>query len=118
MNLLILAGALLAYGGLAANSVSMDRHYADLHGRGAEPDTRTRQGYRTLGWLGIVLSLAACVIANGWHTGPVLWCGVLTASAILLTLLLQYAPRRAIQFGWIGFTVALAMGAVSWLSKS
>ena len=114
MNLLIVAGALLAYGGLAANSISLDRHYADIHGRGKEPDARTRLRWRALGWLGIVLSLAACVGAKGWHTGPVLWCGVLTVSAILLTLLLQYAPHRAIKLAWIAAPSALLVGLL-WL---
>ncbi|WP_313177168.1 DUF3325 domain-containing protein [Massilia sp.] len=110
MNLLIAAGALLAYCGLAANSVALDRHYADIHGRGKEPDARTRLRYRALGWLGIALSLAACVGANGWHTGPVLWCGVLTASAIVLTLLLQYAPHRVLSLAWINALGGLLMG--------
>lgn len=107
MNILILAGALLAYGGLAANSISLDRHYADIHGRGAEPAPRQRRLYRACGWAGILLSLAACVGAQGWHTGPVLWCGVLTAAAIVLTLLLQYAPRKALMLAWIAAAVAL-----------
>lgn len=107
MNLLIMAGALLAYAGLAANSVSLDRHYADIHGRGKELEARTRLRCRTLGWLGIALSLAACVGANGWHTGPVLWCGVLTAAAIVLTLLLQYAPRKALALAWMAAPGAL-----------
>ncbi len=112
MNLLIAAGALLAYGGLAANSMSLDRHHADIHGRGKEPDARTRLRCRALGWLGIALSFAACVGANGWHTGPVLWCGVLTASAIVLTLLLQYAPHRVLKLAWLAVLGALLAAVI------
>lgn len=107
MNLILL-GAALAYGGLAANSQAMERHYADIHGRGKEPDHVVRRLFRTCGWLGILASFAACVGAAGWHTGPVLWCGLLTASAIVLTLLLHYTPRGAARSGWLALATAPA----------
>jgi len=112
MNLLILAGALLAYGGLAANGLSIDRHYADIHGRGKEPDPRLRLRCRMAGWLGIVLSLAACVAARGWHTGPVLWCGLLTVSAIALALLFQYRPALAPRLARAGALAAALLAAL------
>jgi hypothetical protein len=40
----------------------------------------------------------------------VLWCGVLTASAIMLTLLLQYAPHRVLSLAWITALGGLLMG--------
>lgn len=109
MSMIIAAGAAFAYGGLAAISFTMDRHYADIHGRGAEPDGKTRGRFRTVGWTGIALSFLACIAANGWHTGPVLWCGVLTASAIVLTLLLQYAPQKAIRLAKVGYPAAVVL---------
>jgi hypothetical protein len=111
MSAIIASSAALAYGGLAAISFTMDRHYADIHGRGAEPDSRTRRRFRTLGWAGLILSFIACIAANGWHTGPVLWCGMLTASAIVLTLLLQYAPHRAIRLARVGYLGAPVLAA-------
>jgi len=110
MSLLILSAVGLAYGGLAANSFSMDRHYADIIGRGAEPGAGLRRRCRSVGWIGILLSLLACVGAAGWHLGPVLWCGLLTLGAIVLTLLLQYAPRRAIQGAALAYLAALLPG--------
>ena len=113
MSLMICAGAALAYAGLAANSCGMSRHYADIMGRGREPEPRTRRRCLALGWLGIALSLAACVNASGWHLGPVLWCGVLTSTSLVLTLLLQYAPLRAVQGALLAFPAALLFGAAA-----
>lgn len=114
MNLIVAAGAALAYGGLAAMSFTMDRHYADIHGRGKELDSRARARIRLLAWISLALSFVACIAAQGWHTGPVLWCGVLTATAVVLTLLLQYAPRRAIGLARISYPT-VAIGGVLWL---
>ena len=115
MTLLLLIGATLAYGGLAANSQAMDRHYADIHGRGKEPGFIVRRLCRTCGWSGILASLAVCVGASGWHTGPVLWCGMLTAAAIVLTLLLQYTPRSAVRAGWIALAMVPLLAVASQL---
>lgn len=109
MSALILAGAALAYSGLAAKGLSIDRHYADIHGRGAEPTPRLRLQLRLVGWLALALSFGACVAASGWHIGPVLWCGVLSVAAWSVTLLLQYAPRRALQAAWIGVPALAAL---------
>jgi hypothetical protein len=105
--LLMLTGIALAYSGLGALSSTMDRHYAQLHGRGAEPSTRTRVQMTLLGASAIAASFAACIASDGWHLGPVLWFGALTASAIALTLLLHYAPRHALGLSIAAQTVAL-----------
>jgi hypothetical protein len=112
--IVIAAGTAIAYGGLAAISLTMDRHYADIHGSVKEPDARMRLRLRLLGWLGIALSFAACVAADGWATGSILWFGVLTASALLLMLLLQYAPLTAIRLAMCGYPAALLAG-MAWL---
>ena len=111
MNHCIAAAALLAYGGLACISSTMDRHYADIHGRGSQPDGRTRICFRVLGWAGIALSFLTCMIAVGAPTGPVLWCGMLTASAMVLTMLLQLAPGKAFLLGKIGYPAAAMLAA-------
>ena len=112
MSALILAGAALAYSGFAAKSLTLDRHYADLHGRGKEPSARLCLQLRTLGWLALALSFAACIRASGWHIGPVLWCGVLSIAAWCVALLLQYAPRHAIQAAWIGAPAAIVVAVM------
>ena len=65
MSILILSGTALAFSGFAATSITMDRHYADIHGRGAEPSPATRLRLRTLGWIGLALSFMACIGASG-----------------------------------------------------
>lgn len=107
MSALILSGAALAFSGFAATSITMDRHYADIHGRGKEASAATRLRLRTLGWIGLLLSFMACIGASGWHLGPVLWCGILSIAAWTVTLLLQYHPRRVMQGAWIGIPAAL-----------
>ena len=112
MSILILSGAALAYSGLAATSITMDRHYADIHGRGKEASPTTRLRLRTLGWIGLALSFMACIGASGWHIGPVLWCGILSLAAWSVTLLLQYHPRKVMHSAWIGLPAALLATAL------
>lgn len=112
MNLLFLSGLALAFSGFAATSITMDRHYADIHGRGKEASRTTRLRLRTLGWIGLALSFMACIGASGWHIGPVLWCGVLSLAAWSVTLLLQYHPRKVMQGAWIGVPAALLATAL------
>lgn len=97
MNIFVPAGFALAFGGLAAISYTMDRHHKDIHGRSAEPDAKLSALLRLAGWLSLLLAFGACVAARGWHVGPVLCFGVLTVSAMVLTLLLQYTPRGAMR---------------------
>ena len=112
MTLLFLSGLALAFSGFAATSITMDRHYADIHGRGKEASRVTRLRLRTQGWIGLALSFMACIGASGWHIGPVLWCGVLSLAAWSVTLLLQYHPRKVMQGAWIGIPAALLATAL------
>jgi len=112
MSILILNSAALAFSAFAAKGIVMDRHYADLHGRGKEPKPATRLRLRTLAWLALALSFAACIASSGWHIGPVLWCGVLSIAAWTVAILLQYAPRKVLQGAWIGLPAALLTTAL------
>ena len=96
-----LAGLAFAYGGWTALSIGMDRHYADMHGRGKEPDQRTRRLCRMVGTVALILTYAACVSVQGWAIGSVLCLGTMTISALLLVLLLSYAPQRAVRVGQV-----------------
>lgn len=83
----------LAYSAWVALSLAMDRHYADIHGRGAEPSAGLRQRGRWLGALALSAAFAVCVRDNGWGIGPVAWLGAMTIAALLLVLQLCYAPK-------------------------
>jgi len=110
-----ISGLAFAYAGWSALSIGMDRHYSDIHGRGKEPDQRTRNQCRLLGTLALIATFAVSVKLEGWTVGAVLCLGILTAGALLLVLLLTYAPHRAIKFGKLaGFLSVLS--CIAWLS--
>ena len=105
-NLAVFASA---YAGLACLSVAMDRHYADLYGRGAEPAPATRRQLQAGGALMLLVSLAWAIKLDGGALGLVFWTGGLTGAGLALALLLHYAPRRAVH-------MALAAGALAALA--
>lgn len=105
-------GLTLAYSGFVALSLAMDRHYADVFGRGQEPGQRQRLVLRLLGVMGLLLSFALCVVRDGWGVGSVLWLGMLTACALTLVLLLPYAPRRALELAVVSAIVGSATVAL------
>ncbi|WP_443114243.1 DUF3325 domain-containing protein [Herbaspirillum seropedicae] len=84
----------LAYCAWSALALAMDRHYADVHGRGAEPAPALRQRLRWLGALALLASLAVAIGMQGWSIGVVGGIGVLTLAAILQVLSLSYWPAR------------------------
>ena len=88
------AGFCAATAGFGALSLAMDRHFEDIHGRGTSPGAK-RRWLQLAGSLSLLASLLACLAAQGSAQGWVLWCGVLTVAALLLMLLLSYAPRWA-----------------------
>lgn len=84
--------ATLAYAGFAALCLAMERHHGEVFGTRRIPPRR-RIALRVVGWLLLAASLPACVAGWGWAFGTVAWCGVLTAAALLVVLLLPYRPR-------------------------
>lgn len=109
-----IASLALAYGGWTALSLGMDRHYADIHGRGKEPQQRERNRYRMLGTLALLATYAISIQLQGWTVGSVLCLGTMTAGALLLVLLLTYAPQRTVLMGKLATGLAGLLLAV-WL---
>ena len=107
-------GLMLACCGWTALSLAMDRHYADIHGRGKEPSMVVRRLFRAMGTLALLAVFAVCVMLEGWTIGPVLCLGTLTAAALMLVLLLSYAPHRVVTGGKIAAAASVLLGA-SWL---
>ncbi|MFJ3047230.1 DUF3325 domain-containing protein [Herbaspirillum chlorophenolicum] len=98
----------------SALSMAMDRHYADIHGRGAEPGAAQRRRLRWLGALGIVLTFAVAVAMQGWTIGPVGCIGFLTMAGVLQVLSLTYVPARVPVFSrWLAYAAPVL--AVLWL---
>lgn len=105
LALLALAAAIA---GFAALSLAMDRHWEQLHGRGAEPAAAVRRRLRHAGSAGLLASLLACIALRGAAQGWVAWAGMLTAAAITLALTLTYAARGVARIGWGAAALALA----------
>lgn len=94
--MMALLALVTAYVGFALLALAMDRHYRQV--RGGQPVPALRVRWRAGGSLGLVLSLAACVMHDGWSHGLVLWWGVLSTSGIAVVLMLSLAPRRVLPF--------------------
>ncbi|MDQ1833530.1 DUF3325 domain-containing protein [Massilia scottii] len=84
----------LSYAGFGALSVAMQRHYADMHGRGQEAPPALRRRLQAAGAGALVLALAAALLKGGGGHGPLIWLGGMTAAALALMMLLAYAPQR------------------------
>lgn len=82
----------LAYAGFAALCLAMERHHGEVFGIRRIPPRR-RLALRLVGWLLLAASFPACIAGWGWAFGSVVWCGVLTAAALPIVLLLPYRPR-------------------------
>src|SRR5450830_109016 len=115
MNLIplpFLATLSLSYSAWVALSLAMDRHYADIHGRGAEPSALLRKRGRRLGTLALTVAFIVCVRNSGWGIGPVTWLDTMTIAALLLVLQLCYAPRSLLRTGkpvlWLAGLLVIA----------
>ncbi len=105
-NFLVFA---LSYAGLSCLCLAMDRHYADLHGRGAEPPPQLRRRLQWGGWLALAFGLAWAMHIAGAGYGTVFWIGSLTGCGLLLIWLLPYAPHQAMRLARVvGAAAALA----------
>ncbi|BAN50196.1 DUF3325 domain-containing protein [Metapseudomonas resinovorans] len=93
MAIALLAGLWLAYVGMLALCLGMERHFKQVWQRSPRP--ALRHGLRAGGWLALVLSLLASVAAWGWAMGPVGWFGLISLAGFGLVLLLPYRPRLA-----------------------
>ncbi|WP_340115251.1 DUF3325 domain-containing protein [Pelagibius sp. 7325] len=82
---------LLAYGGFAGLALAQERHARQALQRTLS--NRLQQWFRMSGALCLSAALIACITAAGTASGIVLWCGVLSAAAVALLLMLCLAPR-------------------------
>ena len=113
-NFLVFA---LCYAGLSALCLAMDRHYADLHGRGAEPPAPLRRRLQWTGSLALAAALAWAMHIAGGGYGLVYWVGSLTGCGLLLIWLLPYAPHQAMRLarvaGGAAVLAAVLLAALS-----
>ena len=98
---MLLWALILAYGGMAALCLAMNRHFRQVTDR--LPGPRLRLGLRLIGWSLLALLFALSIETWGWSIGVVAGFGMLSAGGLLLIFLLPYVPRLAI----VGGAVAL-----------
>ncbi|MCR0985183.1 DUF3325 domain-containing protein [Roseomonas populi] len=92
---MIAFAAALSYAGFTALCLAMARHHEQVFRSRAVPAGR-RRVLTALGWGLLALSVVPVVMELGWGLGLVLWLGLLTATAMPLAMLLNYAPRVAL----------------------
>ena len=108
----ILCALGLSYAGMASLSLAMDRHHGQVWGTDAAPNVR-----RTLQLTGaLLLALAIWPCVAGWSAtvGVVAWLGFIGVGALLVALLLPYAPRLLLRSSLLAAVAAL-VGLVTFL---
>lgn len=101
----------LAYAGFTAVCLAMERHHGSVWGR--PPAGRTATTLRAAGFGLLALAAVPSVVALGGSAGIVAWFGFLTAAALVLIVLLPYAPRLAAALGVAAPVIALLAGLAS-----
>lgn len=100
----------LTYAGLSGLSLAMDRHHEQVW---HQPSSSLRcRTFRVSGWLLLCVSLLACLSNAGIAVGIVEWFGMVSAAAMVVILLLAYAPRAsvlcALVFGVLGLATVIS----------
>lgn len=85
----------LAYATCLSLSLAMNRHFHQVWPK-KTLSQRTAISLRNTGWLLLLLTLTCCAKLQGIAVGLVLMMGLFSATACVLSLLLQYAPRIAV----------------------
>lgn len=105
MGALVVCGLTLAYAGMVALCLGVERHYKQIWQR--VPTPARRKALRLGGWLALGASLLVCAQAWGWAMGPVAWLGLLSLAGLGLVLLLPYWPRFATWLATLGTSASL-----------
>ncbi len=85
----------LAYGGMTALCLAMNRHYRQV--RFGRPSLQLKWILRSTGTALLLVALLLGIIGWGPTIGPVVWFGVLSVSALILIFMLPYRPRLVLR---------------------
>lgn len=86
------AAAVLGLAGMAGLALAMDAHWSQVMRRPGVPAARTRRMLRTLGAAALLLSLAACLMADRPSMAVLVWVMLLTGSALAVAMALARLP--------------------------
>lgn len=92
MNVPLILSTLLAFCGMLALFLGLERHFKQIFTR--KPHRQFLQGLRVAGWLALVGSLVASATAWGWAIGAVGWFGLISLSGITMTFAASYLSTR------------------------
>jgi len=114
-----IAGFGFAVGGFTWLAQAIDRHHADMFGRGSVPPPARVARLRWQGTLALAAALAACVLAEGWAFGVIYWAGLLTVGALTVVGAFSWAPHTTPRLAGGAMAVGLAAALVAiWLAPS
>lgn len=97
----------LDYAALLAFALGMDFHHRTILGR--TPPDSLRRGWKAAGVVLLAFALIASVAAQGVGVGLVLWFVAWAGGGLILTLLLERAPRLTV----LPVPVCLLIAAIS-----
>ena len=100
---MIALGLACAHAGFVALCLAMERHHEQALGQRRIPPGRQRL-LAGGGWLLLAASLVPVVATLGWGLGTVAWCGLLTAAALPVVVVLSWRPR------WVMGTAVAGLG--------
>lgn len=113
------AGLGFAVGGFMWLAQAMDRHHADMFGRGSAPAPAVAARLRWQGSIALALALATCVLAEGWAFGIVYWAGLLTLGALSVVAAFSWAPHATPRLARASIALGMAATMASpWLMAS
>jgi Protein of unknown function (DUF3325) len=100
----------LAYAGLTAVCLSMERHYRLVWGQ--TPSVAAATALRVLGFVVLCVSVVPAVSSWSAAIGVIAWFGFMTLAALPLIFLLPYAPRVAAGLAVIAPTVVALLALI------
>lgn len=91
-----LAAFFVVYAGFLLTALSMARHRKQLLPPIRTIGKTTFWMLRFTGWVILLIGMILCIQRYGSGVGLTLWTGLLTAAALLVSMLALYAPRLAL----------------------
>jgi len=92
------AAALLSLVGMAWLALSMDVHWAQVKQIPLADSQPPRTVLKLLGYLALVVSLVACLVADRPSIAALVWIMLMVGSAVAVALLLANKPRMVKSF--------------------
>ena len=100
--MIALSAFVLNASGCALLALAMQRHHRQVAADTLTPPRQRRR--RALGSTSLGLSLLVCWVALGPLMGLLLWLGMLSATTLIVALVLAFRPQWVAKPAWVGRT--------------